>query len=219
MTEKKEQITPEIEPKGVNQEQVEVVRPAIDPKDVAQKHIETDQPEPETEDADQAQTDAAQSVPDSKDSDIEKMETTQSSPKIKDGVREKQVGATQEKAGTNKVITPKKKQRRKIGVQLEQVVGHFAACGRCSYFLSGYRVIHGVENLGTAVNESKAGWLTLSWNHPMRDLLSKSFGIQLTVDYYHYDGCCPECGRHYTYQAGEKPIEAATLRVQIRNRR
>lgn len=111
------------------------------------------------------------------------------------------------------------KKRRQNMAQYNLMVSHFAACGRCSYFLAGYRVIHGVENLETAVFNSKAGWLILSWNHDMRKLLTKSYGIELYADTYHFDGCCLECGRHYTFQAGDKPEADSTLRVQMNTRR
>ena len=118
-----------------------------------------------------------------------------------------------------KAVAPKKQRSRKNAVQFDQVVSYFAACGRCSYFLAGYRVIHGMEDLETAVDNSRSGWLSLSWNHAMRELLTTSFGVPFNVEYLHYDGCCPECSRHYTYQAGDTPEEASTFRIQISNQR
>jgi len=53
----------------------------------------------------------------------------------------------------------------------------------------------------------------------MRKLLTKSYGIELYADTLHFDACCPECRRHYTFQAGDTPEDAATLRVQMNNRR
>ncbi len=130
-----------------------------------------------------------------------------------------QVQEALEKGEHERAGKPKKKRLPKDFAYYDQVVAHFAACGRCSYFLAGYRVIHGVENLETAVDKSKAGWLSLSWNHAMLDLLSKSFAVEIYADFLHYDGCCPECGRHFVYQAGDTPEEAAVFRVQTRSRR
>ena len=137
--------------------------------------------------------------------------------KAREQVKE-QVKGSLDKAKTNRNKPNKKKKSRKDMAQYNQMVSHFAACGRCSYFLAGYRVIHGVEELETAVFNSKAGWLTLAWNDDTRKLLTKSYGIELFSDTYHFDGCCPECGRHYTFQVGNAK-RAASLRVQISSKR
>ncbi len=130
-----------------------------------------------------------------------------------------QVQEALEKGERERATKPKKKRLPKDFAYYDQVVAHFAACGRCSYFLAGYRVIHGGENLETAVDNSKAGWLSLSWNHAMLELISKSFGIEIYADFLQYDGCCPDCGRHFIYQAGDTPKDAAVFRVQTRSRR
>lgn len=135
-----------------------------------------------------------------------------------------QGGETPDQSENIDTLPEKPKQKRKSNKphkpskQFTELVSHFSACGRCSYFLAGYRVIHGVENMETAVNRAKSGWLQLTWNYPMRDLLSKSFGVELNVDYFHYDGCCPECGRHYAYQVGEEAAHADVLRMEMRRR-
>ena len=123
-----------------------------------------------------------------------------------------------ETASDQPQLEPEKSKTYKLSKKLAELINQFSACGRCSYFLTGYRVIHGVENMETAVSRGKSGWLKLTWNHAMRDLLSKSYGVQFNVDYLHFDGCCPECGRHYTYQMNEQS-EAAVLRMEVRRRR
>ena len=108
---------------------------------------------------------------------------------------------------------PKHKKTRRKGkratAEYDKMVAHFAACGRCSYFLAGYRVLHGVENLETAVSQSPADKLDLSWNFDMRDLLTKSYGITFDIDHLHIEAVCPECGRQYNYSAGDDKKEDA----------
>lgn len=94
----------------------------------------------------------------------------------------------------------KSKSSKRLPLQLDQVVNYFAACGRCSFFLAGYRVLHGLEDLETAVARSKSRWLKLTWSYGMRDLLMRSYGVQMYVDYDRVDGRCPECGRHFIYE-------------------
>jgi hypothetical protein len=116
---------------------------------------------------------------------------------------------------------PKKQQRqlnrqpRKNQPLLRSVTARFAACGRCSYFWAGYRVIFGMEELETAVANSKSGWLELIWNEQMPELLHKSFGSRFDISHLHYEGCCQECRRHFVYQTAEKEDEAAAFRIEI----
>jgi len=189
MTEEKEQPTPDVETERVEQEQIETAQPTAE--SIAEKQ--------ETTEA-QSQPEVSKPTADA-NGDV--------SQQVQESLEKAQVGRAK----------PKKKRTPKDVAQYNQTVSHFAACGRCSYFLAGYRVIHGVENLETAVFNNKAGWLSLSWNHEMRKLLTKSYGIELYADIYLFDGCCSECGRHYTFHAGDTPEDAATLLVQMNNRR
>ncbi len=116
---------------------------------------------------------------------------------------------------------PKKQQRqvnrlpRKNQPMLRSVTARFAACGRCSYFWAGYRVIFGMEELETAVANSKSGWLELIWNEQMPELLHKSYGSRFDISHVHYEGCCQECRRHFVYQTAEKEDEADAFRIEI----
>lgn len=117
---------------------------------------------------------------------------------------------------------PPKKQRRpstrsprKNQPTLQQVTARFAACGRCSYLWAGYRVIRGSEELETAVAESKSGWLELVWDMEMPELIHKSYGVRLDISYYHYEGCCQECRRHFIYQAAKNETGDDTFRIEI----
>lgn len=118
--------------------------------------------------------------------------------------------------------TKVKKQRRqplrtprKNQPTVPQVTERFAACGRCSYFWAGYRVLFGQEELETAVAHSKSGWLELNWDERMTELVVKSYGVPLDNGFYHYDGCCDECRRHFIYEASDNEDEADAFRIEI----
>jgi hypothetical protein len=84
---------------------------------------------------------------------------------------------------------------------------NFAACGRCSYFWAGYRVISGEDGATTAFTETEDGWLELIWTQPMRTLLHKSYDVRLDADYLYYSGCCPDCTRQFEYLARQDEEE------------
>ncbi|MEZ4593571.1 MAG: hypothetical protein R3D55_20870 [Chloroflexota bacterium] len=98
---------------------------------------------------------------------------------------------------------------------LRQVADRFAACGRCSYFWAGYKVLFGEEGQETAVNQSEDGWLDLQWNGQMPNLLLESYGIRMDVDFFHYEGCCKECRRRFLFHAAEDEAEPASLAIEI----
>lgn len=98
---------------------------------------------------------------------------------------------------------------------LRQVADRFAACGRCSYFWAGYKVLCGEEAQETAVNQSDEGWLDLQWNGQMPNLLLESYGIRMDVEFFHYEGCCKECRRRFVYHAPEAEAEPASLAIEI----
>ncbi|MBK8901152.1 MAG: hypothetical protein IPM53_08215 [Anaerolineaceae bacterium] len=104
---------------------------------------------------------------------------------------------------------------RKNQPTLQQVTDRFAACGRCSYFWAGYRVLFGLEELETAVAHSKSGWLELIWDEQMPELVVKSYGVRLDTGHYHFEGCCEECRRHFIYQASDNEDEADAFRMEI----
>lgn len=84
----------------------------------------------------------------------------------------------------------------------------FVTCGRCSFFLAGYRALHGVENLEQAAQESEDEWLTLAWDQDTRRLVQSSYGSRLDIEFYYFDGRCPECQRRFVIGAGEAPAPA-----------
>ena len=105
----------------------------------------------------------------------------------------------------------------------------FVACGRCSFFISGYRVIHGVDELKQAAEGSDEQWLALDWDLETRRLVQSSYGARLDIDFYYFDGRCPECQRRYVigvaesaeepeYAGAENEVEAAEpsiLRLEL----
>lgn len=97
----------------------------------------------------------------------------------------------------------------------QQVMDRFAACGRCSYFWAGYRVVFGETAVKTAVAQSQSGWLNLEWSQQMPELVYKSYGARLDIAHYHYEGSCKECRRRYGYHTAESDEEAATFRIEI----
>lgn len=119
------------------------------------------------------------------------------------------------KASATQAFAKKRKRVRREGdPTVAEVSAKFNACGRCCYFLAGYRVVCGVEDLEAAVENSKSGWLELTWNHAMRELVQKSFGSRADVDFIHYEGSCPECHRHFICDSGEGE-QPATFRIII----
>ncbi|MDX1613817.1 MAG: hypothetical protein R3300_05865 [Candidatus Promineifilaceae bacterium] len=86
------------------------------------------------------------------------------------------------------------------GLTPEAVTAAFVPCGRCSFFLSGYRLIH--DDFKQAVAESQDRRLRLSGGRDTRLLLHKTFGIRLDVASYRYERLCPECQRRYVYESG-----------------
>ena len=136
-------------------------------------------------------------------------------------VAEKEGEATSEEEKEAAPTTPKKQRQqaqgepRKNQPTLRQVTARFAGCGRCSYFWAGYRMVHGMAALETAVAQSKSGWLELAWDGQMPDLIYKTYGVRLDIAHFHYEGCCKECRRHYIYEEAEGEEEAHSFRIEI----
>lgn len=97
-----------------------------------------------------------------------------------------------------------------------KVVSWFAACGRCSFFLAGYRLTCSEAAWETAVAQRKKNWLVLPWSHAAVNLVHKGYGSQIDVDCYHYEGQCRECHRRFVFQVGEDESEPATFRIELK---
>ena len=99
---------------------------------------------------------------------------------------------------------------------LRQVVSWFAACGRCSFFLAGYRLICDEDALETAVANRSKKWLTVPWSHDMAELVHKTYGSRIDISCYYFEGQCIECHRRFTYQGAENEGEPATFRIELK---
>ena len=123
-------------------------------------------------------------------------------------------------APTHPAFTPQNSQKlRRDGLTTEHVITYFAPCGRCGYFLSGYRALYGGDDLETAVSEAKSGWLTLTWGIEMQHLILKSYGSRIEMNDLHFDGCCSECRRAFVYKSPSSENKPATFRIEIKPRK
>ena len=108
----------------------------------------------------------------------------------------------------------KQRMRPASSKEIRRVQAAFAACVRCGYFLSDYRMLFGEEHFAEVVGRSRGDWLDLNWSEELRIIVEKSFGVRMDSDLDYYQGCCDLCRRTFIYSAGDD-IEA-TMRVQVR---
>ncbi len=95
-----------------------------------------------------------------------------------------------------------------------EVVARFAACGRCSFFLTEYRLSYRPEAFAAAVAHIEQDWLTLEWDSRLRQMVSDAYGSRFDIETFHFEGCCPECRRAFVYR-GETEDEPAVLRIAV----
>lgn len=89
----------------------------------------------------------------------------------------------------------------KTHLTVDDVIARFAACDRCSYFLTGYYSAVGLDSLKTTVSQMSTEWVTLVWSSTTRTLVEKSYGVSVDLEYYYYEGCCPNCRRAFVFWA------------------
>lgn len=75
-------------------------------------------------------------------------------------------------------------------------------------------MLHGVEALQQAAEESDDAWLTLRWNHAMRRLVQESYGSRMDISFYYYDGRCPECERRFVIGAEDVVLDEAEAQLE-----
>lgn len=130
-----------------------------------------------------------------------------------------------DKANSNEPTEPRhhskrrgRKKHRPTTLKLRDLLKQFVACGRCGYFLAGYRVLHGVEALEEAAAECDDGWLELIWDQQTRHLVHQSYGVRPEPDFFYYDICCEECQRRIVYEDDEELEEEMekTFRVDVK---
>jgi hypothetical protein len=125
----------------------------------------------------------------------------------------------------SKESKPDKRKKRKGGppasrlpsqMSVASIVKRFAVCGRCSFFVAGYKLLAGEEGLETAVNNTDGHWLRLAWQSKMGELVSRSFNVRLDIDYYHYESCCPECKRPFQFRAADgKELDEPLFQIHV----
>ncbi|MCB9420702.1 MAG: hypothetical protein H6667_12920 [Ardenticatenaceae bacterium] len=108
------------------------------------------------------------------------------------------------------------RKKRRDSPALRQIMTWFAACGRCSFFLAGYRLICDEEALETAVANRSKKWLVVPWSHALAELIHKTYGSRIDISCYHFEGQCVECHRRFTFQGSEKDDEPATFRIELK---
>ena len=96
------------------------------------------------------------------------------------------------------------------------IIDYFVACPRCSYFLAGYRLLQ--PDLDQAIEESAGDWLSLTWDHQVRNLVYKSFGYEMGEELQALQGVCPDCQRAFVYQSPSEEGDASQFSVQINPR-
>jgi len=96
---------------------------------------------------------------------------------------------------------------------LEKVKALFVACARCSYFLTGYHAMHGLDHL-TSVADPEQPTLRLKGDYQTRLLLHKSYGGRSDVSTLYYSIQCPECRRSIEF-FGEDEGSETEPRLQI----
>jgi hypothetical protein len=111
---------------------------------------------------------------------------------------------------------PSSKAKKRALTPQDKAAAAFLGCPRCSFFLAGYRLIY--QDFEEAVDKSEDGFLTLSWNHAVKQLIQKSYGTEIEGDVFHYQGSCKACQRAFVFQAGETAEQPAALQIAIKNR-
>jgi hypothetical protein len=98
--------------------------------------------------------------------------------------------------------------RQRVASDIDPVVAAFGGCGRCSFFLSGYRARRGVEPFLADVRQMEDDWLTLTWQNDMADLIKKSYGFEMSDGLFHLEHCCRECQRTIIYDNSAEDADA-----------
>jgi hypothetical protein len=106
-----------------------------------------------------------------------------------------------------KSISPPAGRRKRRHYSEQDVHIRFTSCGRCSLFLTTYRLSHEEEFLA-AVEEIDADWLVLPWHPDMRELVNKSYGSPVDIESYYFEGTCPECRRPFSFVKPEPDLSA-----------
>lgn len=105
---------------------------------------------------------------------------------------------------TAKEARREKRRQRRREQALKQVQTDISACGRCSFFFADYTNLVDENKAGTdCLKSESSGWIEMPWSSPLRQAVTKSFGCRLDIDFYYYEGRCPDCGRRFKFTAKE----------------
>ena len=129
------------------------------------------------------------------------------------------VEAVNDSKASQTKVEPKQtfeRKKQQTSPALRQIVSWFAACGRCSFYLAGYRLICDEDALETAVANRGKKWLTVPWTYDLAKLIHKTYGSRIDITCYHFEGQCMECHRRFTYQGAEKEDKPATFRIELK---
>jgi len=107
----------------------------------------------------------------------------------------------------------KRKSKKSASLSPEEIKIAFGTCPRCSYFLTGYRLIH--DDLDQAITENQEGWIVLSWSGPMRNLVHKVYGGRIDLEVTHFSGICRECHRAYILEGDEAESVKPSFRIEV----
>ncbi|HET6445657.1 MAG TPA: hypothetical protein VFI27_13865 [candidate division Zixibacteria bacterium] len=99
------------------------------------------------------------------------------------------------------------------GLTPEIVTASFVVCPRCSFFLSGYKLIQ--TDFTDAVAKSDDGWLDLTWSHETRRLVLKTYGYRIDEATIHHEGLCRECQRVFVFGTTEEEIKSSFFRIEV----
>lgn len=114
-------------------------------------------------------------------------------------------------AGSSTVTVPA------VPVAASEIIAAFVACGRCSFFLSGYRALRGNDGFVADALQAQDNWLEMAWQPALIPLIEKSYGMSFRDGMYHVEHMCHECGRVFVYrhEPDDDADSQTTLRVQI----
>ena len=106
--------------------------------------------------------------------------------------------------------------RREGGVGYTAVVRQFVACGCCSTFITGYRLLHGVAALEQAISAQQEGEMQLVWDKATRQLITQAYDVRLEPDVILFEMSCRECQRRFSYREGIDGNPSPTFAVDLK---
>jgi hypothetical protein len=187
-------------------------------KETLTDHVENDQLRPENlQNGSDNESGELASLPDQEVNEDLQVETQQAAlegvAKQKDDKPDESAADRKKARKALKSISPPAGRRKRRHYSQEDIHLRFTSCGRCSLFLTTYRLSYEEEFL-TAIEEIDADWLILPWHPDMRELVNKSYGSPVDVKSYYLEGTCPECRRSFSF-AKPNPDQPAWFLIKL----